>query len=89
MADDGEEKLEQKAAGEAINLKVVTQDGNEIFFKMRMSTQMNRLMNAFCQRQGVSVNSVRFLFDGNFITASDTPSELDMKDADAIDVVRV
>ena len=71
-----------------INVKVVW-DGETTYYKMKGSTLMSKLMNAFCLRRRISRDSVRFLFDGNFITASDTPSELDMKDADAIDVVRV
>ena len=87
MGDDGEEKQEAKANGDAINLKVVTQDGNEIFFKCKSATPLNKLMNAFCQRQGVSINSVRFLFDGQRISPQQTPSALFMEDGDVIDVM--
>ena len=44
-------------------------------------------MNAFCQRQGVNMSSVRFLFDGNRINADQTPEGLDMEDGDVIDVM--
>jgi len=70
-----------------INLKVVTQDGNEIFFKCKPTTPLGKLMNAFCQRQGVSLASVRFLFDGTRINEFQTPSDLDMEDGDVIDVM--
>jgi small ubiquitin-related modifier len=72
---------------DTINLKVSTQDGNEIFFKCKMTTPLSKLMNAFCQRQGVTMQSVRFLFDGSRITPEQTPKELDMEDGDAIDVM--
>ena len=44
-------------------------------------------MNAFCQRQGVNLNAVRFLFDGNRINPSQTPEQLEMEDGDVIDVM--
>ena len=44
-------------------------------------------MNAFCNRQGVAPNSVRFLFDGQRINATQTPQELEMEDGDVIDVM--
>ena len=43
-------------------------------------------MNAYCQRQGVSMAAVRFHFDGERLRESQTPGELDMEDGDAIDV---
>ena len=71
MGDD-----EKKEGGEHINLKVVTQDGNEIYFKCKQTTPLQKLMHAFCNRQGVSMNSVRFLFDGNRINETQTPSQV-------------
>ena len=69
-----EEKKE--GGGEHINLKVVTQDGNEIYFKCKQTTPLQKLMHAFCNRQGVSTNSVRFLFDGNRINETQTPAQV-------------
>merc|ERR1712137_1047291 len=78
---------DKKDVVDAINLKVVTQDGNEIFFKCKKTTPLQKLMNAFCNRQGVSMQSVRFLFDGQRLREQQTPSELDMEDGDVIDVM--
>ena len=44
-------------------------------------------MNAFCQRQGVNLNAVRFLFDGTRINSDQTPEGLEMEDGDVIDVM--
>ena len=68
-------------------MKVVTQDGTEIFFKCRLDTKLGKLMNAFCTRRGVNVRSVRFLFDGQRIGERQTPRELEMEDEDVIDVM--
>merc|ERR1712046_498835 len=81
---EGEDK---KDVGEHINLKVVTQDGNEIYFKCKQTTPLQKLMRAFCQRQGVQMNAVRFLFDGTRVRDSQTPKDLAMEDGDIIDVM--
>ena len=33
-----------------INIKVKSQDGTEIFFKIKRTTQLKKLMDAYCQR---------------------------------------
>ena len=69
-----------------LNIKVVSQDGFEIFFKSKMHTRLRLLMNAFCQRAGVSIEAVQFFFDGEQIDETETPDDLDMEDGDVIDV---
>ena len=93
-----------------------SQDGNEIFFKCKLTTPLQKLMTvralsrllrdslslslaalltlaralslqAFCNRNGVAMNSVRFLFDGNRVNPTQTPQDLDMEDGDVIDVM--
>jgi endonuclease YncB( thermonuclease family) len=38
---------------EHITLKVKSQDGEEVFFKIKASTRLKKLMDAYCQRQSV------------------------------------
>ncbi|CAG8677255.1 11824_t:CDS:2, partial [Gigaspora rosea] len=73
----GESKKEGTST-EHINLKVVGSDHNEMFFKIKRTTQLKKLMDAFCERQGKAFNSLRFLYDGE---------RLEMEDGDAIDVM--
>ncbi|XP_057765595.1 small ubiquitin-related modifier 1-like isoform X2 [Salvia miltiorrhiza] len=70
-----------------INLKVKGQDGNEVFFRIKRSTQLKKLMNAYCDRQSVDLSSIAFLFDGRRLRAEQTPDELDMEDGDEIDAM--
>jgi small ubiquitin-related modifier len=63
---------EQPAQSEHLNIKV-TDNNNEVFFKIKRSTKLEKLMLAFCDRQGKSLNSVRFLFEGQRVQAGDTP----------------
>ncbi|CAJ2653656.1 unnamed protein product [Trifolium pratense] len=66
-----------------INLK----DGNEVFFRIKRNTQLKKLMNAYCDRQSVDLNSIAFLFDGRRLRAEQTPDELEMEDGDEIDAM--
>lgn len=59
-------------AAEHLNIKV-TDNNNEVFFKIKRSTKLEKLMNAFCERQGKSIQSVRFLFEGQRVQPTDTP----------------
>lgn len=68
MADQGD----APAAVEHLNIKV-TDNNNEVFFKIKRSTQLKKLMDAFCERQGKQSSSVRFLFDGTRVRPEDTP----------------
>ena len=57
---------------EHLNIKV-TDNNNEVFFKIKRSTKLEKLMSAFCDRQGKNMASVRFLFEGQRVQATDTP----------------
>lgn len=72
---------------EQLNLKVKSQDGEEVFFKIKNTTQLKKLMDAYCQRQSLNVANVRFLFDGERLHEGQTPKELNMENGDEIDVV--
>ncbi|KAG0253498.1 hypothetical protein BG011_006339 [Mortierella polycephala] len=85
MGDEVEKKPE--TSPEHINLKVIGQDHSEVFFKIKRSTQLKKLMEAYCDRQGKAHTSVRFLYDGERIQPTNTPNELEMDDGDSIDVM--
>ncbi|KXL42079.1 hypothetical protein M433DRAFT_94349 [Acidomyces richmondensis BFW] len=70
---------------EHLNIKV-TDGNNEVFFKIKRSTQLKKLMDAFCERQGKEFRSCRFLFDGQRVNATDNPESLDMTDGDVLEV---
>ncbi|MCJ1354504.1 MAG: hypothetical protein MMC33_004493 [Icmadophila ericetorum] len=70
---------------EHLNIKV-TDNNNEVFFKIKRTTALKKLMDAFCDRQGKQPNTVRFLFDGARVQATDTPEILDMADGDTLEV---
>ncbi|CAF9905676.1 MAG: hypothetical protein GOMPHAMPRED_003316 [Gomphillus americanus] len=73
------------APTEHLNIKV-TDNNNEVFFKIKRTTTLKKLMDAFCDRQGKMPNSVRFLFDGDRVQPNDTPESLEMQDGDTLEV---
>jgi small ubiquitin-related modifier len=72
MSDDNGGAGEAPANLEHLNIKV-TDNNNEVFFKIKRTTKLEKLMTAFCERQGKSMSSVRFLFDGSRVQPTDTP----------------
>jgi len=48
-AGETERLLMSGLLGPPIHLKAVTQDGSEIFFKMRKTSKLSKLMEAFLQ----------------------------------------
>jgi len=81
----GAQKPEDAPASEHLNIKV-TDNNNEVFFKIKRTTALKKLMDAFCERQGKAANSVRFLFDGSRVQPTDSPDTLDMQDGDTLEV---
>lgn len=74
MSDNGSpaQKPEDAGPSEHLNIKV-TDNNNEVFFKIKRTTQLGKLMNAFCDRQGKNISSVRFLFEGTRVGPTDNP----------------
>ncbi|GFY99383.1 small ubiquitin-like modifier 1 [Actinidia rufa] len=83
----GGQEEDKKPTDQHINLKVKGQDGNEVFFRIKRSTQLRKLMTAYCDRQSVELSSIAFLFDGRRLRAEQTPDELEMEDGDEIDAM--
>ncbi|KAH8778197.1 ubiquitin-like protein [Hyaloscypha variabilis] len=79
------EKAEAGGQSEHLNIKV-TDNNNEVFFKIKRTTALKKLMDAFCERQGKAPTSVRFLFDGSRVQPTDSPETLDMADGDTLEV---
>ncbi|XP_060229659.1 small ubiquitin-related modifier 1-like [Meriones unguiculatus] len=71
---------------EVIKVRVIGQDKSEIHFKVKMTTQLKKLKESYSQRQGVSVNLLKFLFEGQRIADNHTPGELGMEEEDVIEV---
>lgn len=78
---------ETKPSNEHLSLKVKSQDGNEVFFKVKRTTAFSKVMNAYCKKVGTDMESIRFLFDGQRLRPEQTPADLGMEDEDEIDAM--
>jgi hypothetical protein len=47
-----------------------------VFFRIKSSATLRKLMNAYCDRQSVDPSSIAFLFDGRRLRAEQTPAEV-------------
>ena len=75
-----------EAGSEAITIKIVNQAREEMFFKVKKGTKLQKVLDAYSSRVGVSVNHMRFTFDGNKVAGDYTPKMLEMEENDQIDV---
>ncbi|XP_006158465.1 small ubiquitin-related modifier 3 [Tupaia chinensis] len=75
-----------KTENDHINPKVAGQGSSVVQFKIKRHTPLSQLMQAYCQRQGLSMRQIRFRFDGQPMNETDTPAQLEMEDEDTIDV---
>lgn len=77
MSDGGSPSGGAKADDQPEHLNIkVTDSNNEVFFKIKRTTALKKLMDAFCERQGKSPQSVRFLFDGQRVNPTDNPDSV-------------
>ncbi|KAF3616454.1 Small ubiquitin-related modifier 1 [Capsicum annuum] len=54
------------------------------FFRIKRSTQLKELMNAYCVKQSVDFNAIAVLFGGRRLRPDQTPDEREMDDGDEI-----
>lgn len=66
-------------------LPLTDQTGEETFFKIKKTTKMQKVFDAYSSRKGVQANSLRFLLDGERIEPNQTPKMLELEDQDQID----
>ena len=70
-----------------ILIKVKSQDNEEIHFKIKRNTPLKKLMERYCERNGLmNINAVSFLYEGEKVFASSTPDNLGMNNGDELAV---
>lgn len=62
-----------------IEIRVKDQSENETQFRIKRSTPLRKVMDAYCQRSEKDRKSVRFLFEGARVQDEDTPMTLEME----------
>ena len=75
---------------ESINLSVADgAGGTPVQFKIKKTTPLRKLMAAYCKRQGISKEDVRFTFDGARLHEQDVPKARGLEDGDQIEVFQM
>ena len=77
----------KKDPDERITIKVVSQNGTEVFFQIKNTTRMQKMFDAYCTRMGCAKDSVRFLYEGLRVQPESTPASLGLKNDDIIDAM--
>lgn len=73
--------------GEHIQVTVTAQTGGDVMFRIKPTTAMGKMFDAYHGRMGTKAGSTRFLYNGERLLPTNTPKELDMHDGDVIDAV--
>ena len=76
----------RKSSSGHIDIRTMDENGTEIWFCIKPTTSLGRPMQVYCNRQGMDVKNLRFMFDGKRIEEAQTPADVGMEDADTIDV---
>ncbi|KAJ2160310.1 SUMO protein smt3 [Coemansia sp. RSA 552] len=85
--EDVKDTKPDTTSAEHISIKVASSDNSEIMFKIKRSTRLAKLMQAYCTRTGKASGTVRFLVDGERIGGDSTPDTLGLEDGDTIDAM--
>lgn len=56
-----------------------------VHYKIKSTTHLKKLMNAYTNSKEALYNSFRFIYDGHRIQNDDTAKSLEMQDMDIID----
>lgn len=72
---------------ETITLKLRDQTGDEMFFKVKKTTKMSKIFEAYAQRRGVASSALKFLMDGSRVNPDSTPKMEELEENDQIDVM--
>ena len=69
----------------SLNIRIRDITGEETFFKVKTTTKLDKVFNAFATRKGVAASDLRFLLDGARVSGIQTVADIGMKDDDQID----
>ncbi|OII77927.1 ubiquitin family protein [Cryptosporidium andersoni] len=70
-----------------VTVKVRSPDGEQVLYRIKKRTRLQKLMNSYCQRTGQNENSIRFLFEGERLRSEMTAEEAGLQEGDLIDAM--
>ncbi|XP_024022955.1 small ubiquitin-related modifier 1-like [Morus notabilis] len=89
MGESSEKKKSMDGEKEVpcVKIHVKHQDKPSVFFKVRTSQRLFKVLSLYCERHNLDYKTMRFVFDGARVLPTHTPSSLHMRDGDQIDVL--
>ncbi|TVY14055.1 Small ubiquitin-related modifier 2 [Lachnellula arida] len=74
---------DQKPKTQHIEVKAKDQNGSEVTFKIKRTTPLEKVMDAYCKNKGLTRDTLRFYWEGKRLNPKDTPeSTFEMEDGD-------
>eukprot|EP01025_Chloroclados_australasicus_P062268 TRINITY_DN8175_c0_g1_i1.p5 TRINITY_DN8175_c0_g1~~TRINITY_DN8175_c0_g1_i1.p5 ORF type:complete len:120 (-),score=14.70 TRINITY_DN8175_c0_g1_i1:354-713(-) len=74
------------AGGEALMLKIKSNDGGHLEFKVKPCTKLKKVFLAFCEKKGIEMQAVKFLSpDGRSLLSEKSVEEAELEDGDCLD----
>jgi small ubiquitin-related modifier len=70
-----------------ISIRVRSQQGEEVFFKIKPTTMMEKVIRAFADKLGVDAGALRLTFDGERVQGNKSAQEIGLQDGDVLDVM--
>lgn len=77
----------EKSNVDELSINVKSQEGNIICFKLKKTTLLKKMIDAYCTKFGLQPKSIRFIFEGERVKENDTPEKLGIEDGDEIDAM--
>ncbi len=82
------EEKSTSSNSESLTIKIVDIDDTEVLYKISKSIKFQKVMTDFARKINVSLDSIKFLYDGTTIKADQTPASLELQELDTINVVK-
>lgn len=82
---DSTDPAGQTTKEEGLALTVKHTDGTDLVFRVRASTKFGKLMEAYANRKGLKLASLKFYYDEKQLSKTQTPASLKMKSGAMID----
>nr|XP_010326829.1 small ubiquitin-related modifier 2-like isoform X2 [Solanum lycopersicum] len=80
--------FEESSDKNYINLKIKSQDGTFMYYKVKPTSIMKKLFMSYSERKQIlNYKTIRFLYNGNRVSSRSTVNQLGLEDGDEIDAM--
>ena len=79
------ESAREKLALFPLLISVAGLQGDEVYFKVKPTTRLQKIFDAYANRKGVAGDSLRFLFKGSRVDGEPTCAAIGLEDGDQLE----